>query len=254
MPNRDLSNKRLAIALGLASAVADLSAPKASEANLMLQVAPAIRWNGYAFNGQASTKVDDRSLDDEGAATVRGYDQFGGAIPFFYPKVTDTASILRQTFNLVKQQRTQLALIERVGWASSRTPFAAGDNVNTYLIETDSLEPDTAGDGGYAYLETFLAQGEMHSWTILAPDTPAAVAIAGASTATISLAGNPAVLRRATYQGNDVTRRATWVSDNPAVADVVDGVIVGRSAGTANITATFPGATASTALVVTVSA
>lgn len=253
MPNRDLSNKRVTIALGLASAVADLSCPKASEVNLMLQAAAAIRWNGYAFNGSASTKVDDRSLDDEGAAVIRGYDQFGGAVPFYYPKVTDTASIVRQVFNLVKQSRTQLAWIERVGWASSRTPFAAGDNVNTYLIETDSLEPDTAGDGGYAYLETFLAQGIMYPWTILAPDAPVPVTISGAATQALSLAGAVVALRRATYQGNDVTRRAAWTSDNPAVADVVDGVIVGRTAGTANIIASFPGATDSTPIAVTVS-
>jgi hypothetical protein len=158
MPTRDLSNKRITVALGLASAILDLSAPLASEANLMLNATPAIRWNGYDFNGQASTKVDDRSLDDEGAAQVRGYDQFGGAVPFFYPKVTDTASILRQVYNLVKQSRTQLALIQRVGWVSSRTPFAAGDNVNAYLVETDSLKPDTAGDGGYAFIEQFLAR------------------------------------------------------------------------------------------------
>lgn len=253
MPTRDLSNKRVTLALGLASAVADLSAPKVAEANAMLQIAPAVRWNGYAFNASASTKVDDRSLDDEGAAQIRGYNQFGGAMPFFYPKVTDTASILRQVFNLVKQQKTQLAMIERVGWASSRTAFAAGDNVNTYLIQTDSLEPDTAGDGGYAYIESFLAQGVMWPWTILAPATPVAVTTSGAASQALSLAGINVALRRATYQGQDITRRATWVSSAPAIADVVDGVIVGRSAGTANVTATFPGATASTAIAVTVS-
>jgi uncharacterized protein YjdB len=51
-----------------------------------------------------------------------------------------------------------------------------------------------------------------------------------------------------------VTRRAVWASDNPAVATVEKGIIVGQSAGTANITATFPGSLPSTAVAVTVAA
>jgi hypothetical protein len=253
MPTRDLSNRRIAIALGLASAITDLSAPKASECNLLLNASPAIRWSNYDFNVTASDKVDDRSLDDEGAAQVRGYNNFGGGVPFFYPKVTDLASILRSVFNLVKQQNTQLAWIERVGFASSRAPFVAGDNVNAFLIATDSLKPDTAGSGGYAYVEQFLAQGKVYPWTILAPDTPVAVTTSGAATQALALTGTRVALRKATYLGNDVTRRAKWLSSNPAVATVEDGIIVGRSAGTANVTATFPGALASTAIAVTVS-
>lgn len=254
MPTRDLSNKRIAVWLGLASAVADLSQPKDTELNAMLQVSPAIRWDGFDFNMAASEKIDDRSIADDGAAQIRGFVNFGGGVPFFMPKVTDSASILRQVFNLIKTQGTQLCWVERIGSADYTVPATAGDNVNTYLVATDSLKADTAGTGGYANIAAFLPQGTAYPWTIVRGASATAITVSGSPTQSLSLAGVRIALRKATYLGNDITRRATWVSSNPAVATVEDGIIVGRSTGTANITASFPGGTDSTAVAVTVAA
>ena len=251
MPTRDLSNKRITIGVGPASAVADLSAPTQTEARALLMASPAVRWDGLDFGAQASDKIDDRSLDDDATAQLRGFPQFGGGVPLFFPKVTDQSSKLRQAYNLLKDQGTDIVWLERIGWADTKDQFTAGDNVNTYLLTTDGFKPDTEGDGGYAYILTMLARGITYPWTIIAADSPAAVAISGGGTQ--ALAVGAVALRRATYQGNDVTLRATWTSSNEAVARVEHGIIIGVSAGTANIVAKFPGGTNSTAVAVTVS-
>lgn len=256
MTTRDLSNKRRAVWLGLASAIADLDCPKASELNGvgMLRVAPAIRWSGLTLANQASTKVDDRSLADDGAAVLRGFAQFGGAVPFYYPKVSDQTSILRQTYDLVKSAQTELVWVERIGFKNFDEPAAAGDEVNAFLVLTDSMKPDTASTGGYAYVEQFLPQGTTRPWTVVRGDAPAAITTTAVTSTTVSLADRKVALVSAQYLGNDITRRAEWVSDNPAVALVHQGVIVPVSVGTANVKAIFPGATDAVAVPITVAA
>lgn len=250
MPTRDLANKRVQVILGPASMVANLQAPTAAECAALLHASAAIRWNGLDFGMQATDKVDDRSLDDDASAQLRGFTQYGGGVPLFWPKVTDTGSVLRQAYNVLKTQGTDLAWIERIGWGSTSDEVVAGDNVNTYLITTDGFKPDTEGDGGYAYLLTMLAKGIAFPWTIVAGNAPQAVAIAGG--ATQALAAGAVALRRATYLGNDVTLRGTWRSSDETKVRVEKGIIIGVAAGTANVYCTFPGATESTAIAVTV--
>lgn len=255
MPTRDLGNRRIKVAIGLLSSIANKAAPTVTELNALLDVTEAVRWDGFDFGMDASDQIDDRSLADDAAATIRGFAQFGGGMPFFFPKVTDTGSILRQTFNLLKTQRTALVVVERIGYKDFTGAFAAGDNINVYAVMNDGYTPDTEGDGGYAYTMNLLSQGDVFPWTVAAPAAPVAVAIVGAATQALSLAGTKVALRGATYQGNNVGPRCQWISSAPNVATVdTHGVIVGISAGTANITASFPGATVSPPVAVTVAA
>lgn len=251
MPTRDLSNKRVTVAVGAANSIANLAQPSLIELAALLNVSPAIRWDGFDFNASASDQIDDRALDDDAAAQTRGFPQFGGAVPLFYPKKTDTTSILRQAFNLFKQDRASLIVVERVGFKSTNQAFAAGDNINVYRVQVDGFNPDTEGDGGYAYIVNLLPQGDIYPYTIVPAASPASVAIVGSATA--ALTAGAVTLRGATYQGNDITARATWASSDPTKAIVQNGRIKGVAAGTANITATFPGGTTSTAVAVTVS-
>lgn len=247
MSTRDQGNGRVAVWLGTASAVADLEAPTASEVNAMLLVSEAIRWDGYDFGAQESDQIDDRSLADTGSAQLRGFAQFGGAVPFFYPKIADTGTILRQAFNLLKSGRTDLILIERIGFKDWNDPIATADDVNVYRVMNDGFNPDTEGDGGYAYIVNLLPKGDVYPWTKIAGGT---IALIGAATA--SLAVDAVELRGATVNGDNVTARARWSSTDDAIATVEAGVIVGRSAGAATVTATFPGATGSASVAVTV--
>lgn len=253
MVTRDLSNTRIQLFLGLASAI---SAPNFdyaldTELNGMLKTAPAVRWDGLDFGMQASEQIDDRSLDDDATATLRGFMQFGGGVPLFFPKATDTSSILRQTFNLVKTRGTELVLFERIGWVNSRVNAVGGDNGNLYRVMTDGFQPDTEGTGGYAYLQQLVPRGDVSPWTVVGTSPAAQITTTGG--AITGVVGDLA-LRRATYLSNDITRRATWTSSNTAVAIVTDGIVELVGAGTANIVASYPGATDSAAITVTASA
>jgi len=252
MPTRDLSNKRIQIWLGLASAVASFDFVTEDELADLIMAAPGIRWDGFDFGIQASEQIDDRSLDDDATATLRGFMQFGGGLPFFFPKVTDQDSVLRQIFDLVKTRGTELVLVMRVGWVDRRVAGTAGDNVSIFRVLTDGYMPDTEGDGGYAYIQNMLPQGDVTPWSIVADSPAAAVTItkvAGATTA------GSIQLWKATYLGNDVTQRVEWMSDDQEVA-IINGQglleIVGVATDTADITASIPGGTTSTPSTVTV--
>lgn len=249
--NRDLSNKRVTVWMGLSNAVADIYKPTILEISNMKNASEAIRWDGFDFGAQEAESIDDRSLADDAGATIAGFLQFGGAIPFFGPKRVDTSSILRQMYSMLKTPRQEFVIVERVGFKDVSEPIAAGDNVNVYRVMGDSFTWDTEGDGGYAYLIGFLPRGDTAPWTIVPDTTPAPVAIVGGATAALTVGG--VALRGATYLGNNIARRATWLSSNQQVATVEGGIIVGKSAGTANITASFPGSAISTAIAVTVS-
>lgn len=249
MPTRDLSNRRVQIWAGLASAVPDFTKVNATQLNAMLALAPAVRWDGLDFGMQSSDQEDDRSLDDDATETLRSFMQFGGGIPLFFPKVADQSSILRQAFNLVRARGTELAIAMRVGFADRRAPGAAGDFVNLFRVMTDGYQPDTEGTGGYAYVQNMIPRGDVSPWIVVDSATPTAVAIQGA--ATLSGVVGSLSLRRATYEGNDVTRLADWTSSNETVARVTDGIIEITGVGTANITVKTPGSLASTALAVT---
>lgn len=251
MSTRDLSNKRIQIWIGLASSLASFDSVTEDELEAMIPAAPAIRWDGLDFGVQASEQIDDRSLDDDATATLRGFKQFGGAMPFFFPKVTDEASVLREVYELVKVRGTELAIVERIGFVDRRTAPTAGDNVNIYKAMTDGYTPDTEGTGGYAYLQNMIPRGDVTPWSIVQAAVPATVALVGGLT--LSLAVGALGLRGATLLGNNITPRGIWASDDQDVA-IVDnrGIIEGVSAGTANITCDFPGATISTPCVVTV--
>lgn len=213
----------------------------------MLLVSEAIRWDGYDFGAQESDQIDDRSLADSGTAQLRGFAQFGGAVPFFWPKINDTGSILRQAFNLLKAGRTDLIIIERIGFKDWNEAGAAGDDVNVYRVMNDGFNPDTEGDGGYAYVVNLLPKGDVYPWTKIAGGGTLAL-VGGA----ISGTAGTVALRGATLAGSNVTARAEWSSSNDAVATVEKGVVVLKTTGTANITASFAGSAASTPIVATV--
>lgn len=250
---RDLSNKRVKFGMGAANAVATVLQPTLAELAAMLDVTAATRWDGFDFGMQESDQEDDRSLADEAAAVIRSFASHGGSVPFFAPRATDTSSILRLVFNLVKGRNTELVNYERVGWKDASAALAAGDVVNVYRTMTDGWTWDTEGTGGYAYILSLLARGDSNPWYIIPAASPAPVTVTGGATGTLTVAGGSVLLREAFYQGHNITGQAIWTSSNPAVATVEDGIIVPVSAGTANIVASYPGGTAATAIAVTVS-
>lgn len=248
---RVLSNKRVTVWVGPANSIADYKAPKKSEIAGMLNVSEAIKWDGFDFNIKASSSDDDRALTDAAGAKTRSYAQFGGSIAFFSPKASDTSSIYRQARTAVSVPRTMLAVVVRTVTLNS-AGVAEGDEVNAYRVMTDATS-QVRGKASYYYTVNFLPQDLIGVNAVVAPATAVAPTVTVAA-GTVSGSAGSIVRLRAVYQGVNVTIGATWASSNQAAATVTrHGIVQMVGTGTANITATYPGSTASTATAITVS-
>lgn len=253
---RMYGNQRRTIAIALASGnpFANPNAPTATEANAMLNISSVVKWNKTNLATQSSKTVDDRVLTDSAGAKRRGFIQFGGTVNLLSPKdETDAADIALQAFNIVKTPRTLVWVVDRVG-PLNNTPFAAGDEVNVYQVAVDSKSNETSGDTTYSYTIEAIPQGDVFPNQILAASPAVAVTTSGHTTA-LSLATCAYTWGQAKIGSVDVTTRATWKSDNTKIATVDSrGLVTAVAVGSANITASYPGATNSTAIAITVSA
>lgn len=252
MPStRVLSNKRILFALGPATAIANWEKPTLAAATSLKNVSEATRWDGFDINIDASNSGDDRSLTDEAEAQSRAEAQFGGGAAFFTPKPSDTSSILRQTRNIVKTPRVELAALVRTVLKNS-VALKAGDEVNIYRVMTDAPRHER-GDVSYAYSIQFVSRDDLVVNYILPSATPTAVTLtpSTADTGTVGTVG----FMTARYEGRNVTIGATYTSSDPTVIEALPhGAFRRLKVGTATITATYPGSAAGVARSFTVTA
>jgi hypothetical protein len=229
-------------------------APDVTEVNTDgTRLTPAISWDGTTWPGNTeSNDVDDRSLEDRGNATTRGFAQFEGTLSLFRPKPGDTSSEAAIAWALLKTPRVDMYVITRVLQRTTgvATPLAAGDWVNVYRFTTDTVNDDTEGEDSYKFIVTLLPQGELAVQTQAKNATAVTL-----SPLTLALGVGASKVVRATLGGHRATQVVTWSSSDQAVATVSqNGVVTGVSAGTSNITATHDAATgATTVCVATVS-
>lgn len=249
MPAKKIaSNQNTGLWVGPKSAVADPRKPTLAELNTLTNVSDAVRWEGYDFGIEASEQDEDRALTDAAGAASRGYENFGGGIAFYTPVPADTSSIYRQTRSLVAVPHTELVIVQRDGMAAG-IPFAAGQVVNVYHVITDA-NTHARGDKNRYYTIDFKNKGFVGVNRIIPSAVPTAVAITGGAAVGV----DNAIQLKAAYEGNNITVGAEWRSSDEGVAVVTKhGIVIGRSAGTADITATYPGSAAGTAHEVTVS-
>lgn len=235
--------------------VANVNSPTAAEINNNgVRLTPAIAWEGSTFpTASESNDIDDRSMDDRGNATTRGFAQFEASLNFFRPRdVQDTVSDYGKAYDLFNQTRVRVLLVTRIGQRATEgvTPAAAGQWISVYRFITGSFVDDTEGEDSYKYTVSFMAQGELIVNTQVKNATP--VTLTAEATA-VAVGGHITI--RATLGGKRATQAVIWNSSNDAVATVSqNGVVTGVSAGSASITATHPAATgATTPIAVTVS-
>lgn len=243
------SNKSTALHVGVISAVNTIDWQTAAELNALLNASDDVKWDGYDFNVEASEQDEDRVLTDSATASTRGYENFGGTIAFFPPLPSDTTSKTRQLRSLVSTPHTELALIQRDGYPASAA-FAAGQVYNAYHVITDA-NAELRGDKNRYYTIAFKSKGKVGVNRIVPSAVPTAVAITGSGTVSV----DESIQLKAAYEGNDITVGALWVSSDESVAIVTPhGKVIGISAGTADITATYPGSATGAAHEITVGA
>ena len=243
------TNNNVEVRIGTAQAIADVKAPTAAELGAMISARTAIRWDQFGLGVQTSNMESDPTLDDEAGAQMRGLLQFGGTMSFINPKPGSTG-LRKQIKDLVIKPHTELVVAIR-GVLPKATAPAAGQVWNVFRVITDAQRHARA-DTGYSYSVNFRPRGEAGVNAIVKSAVPTAVTVTpvGGDTATV---GTPKCFTAA-YEGNNVSIGATWISSDSTVLEILPhGWAIPLKAGTAEVTATYPGSAAGTPVEITVS-
>lgn len=253
-----------------ANAFSDWRKPTVAEVQACVNITGSISWENWSFGAQASQQNSDPSMLDVGNTQTLGFAQFGGQITFFYPDnyddVTDESYI---TFAALDQPRTLGYILIRAdgqkttgGQPDQNKDIVANDFVSIYKVMSDAWSDTVTGQNNFKYTITFLPQGDLYVNAMVATSvtvvTPAAIgatdySVGGKTPLGTYLTGRQ--LAATAGINNGYPAWFDWSSDDPAVATVdSNGVVTGVSAGSADITATWPATgTSSSALTVTIS-
>lgn len=253
---RVYSNKRRTIwaAPDSANPFADETAVTDDEINAMLNISSVTKWDSSDLAVQESDQIDDRVLTDSAGAQRRGFIQFGGGLNLLTPR--DLANVVDaavKAFALFRTPRTVLWIVDRALYPNN-TPALPGQRANVYRIAVDAQKNQTSGDTSYSYTVKLVPQGDVFPQQIIADTTPAPITVTGHS-ATLSLATNAYTWGVAKLSGATVTNQAEWKSSAPDIASVDNrGLVTALKVGTAQITASYPGATDSAPVSINVTA
>lgn len=248
---RVLTNKHYGWYVAPANSVANIAAITETEAAGFTNISDAAKFDGMDFNTKASASDDDRSFADAAGAKTSGDADFGGNFAGYKAKAGDTASSYYQAETLIKPAGSDLIVVA-VPVESIATGLVAGTEYNGWHVLSDA-PTDVRGASSYSWAANLLPQSEMVARGIIAKVAPVPVTVTVVAGSLTGSVGDIARLKAVT-QGKIVTVGATWTSSDPTVATVTEhGIVELVATGTATITATFPGATASTASTVTVS-
>lgn len=249
---RVLTNKNYGWFFAPASAVADITAITEAEAAQFKNITDAAKLDGTNFNTKASLSADDRSFADAAGAKARGNGDFGGAFSGFKAAADDTTSSYFEAEQGIKPAESDIILLARPV-ESAAAPLAAGDEYNAWHVLTDAPS-DVRGSSSYAWVADLLPQSDLAVRGIIRPTPAVPVTVTLGAGAASGAVGTVARLK-AVYQSKIVTVGAKWTTSDPTVALVTEHGIVERvGVGTADIVASYPGATPSTAFEVTVTA
>lgn len=258
MPDQKVtSNGNVQVWLVPATGIADYRSPTAAEINAGLNVTSAIAWEGTTIPAATeSDDVDDRALLDKGNATTRGAASFEGTLNFFYPNdLNENVTDYGKAFTFLRVPRVPVYVIVRVlqGPEGVANNVSAGEWISVFRFLTDGWTDDVSEDDSYKYAVGLLTQGQIAVYTQVKNSTPVVATRAGG---TGSLAVGAKAVVRATLGNKRATQVVTWSSSSPAVASVSpNGVVTALSAGTTNIIASHPAASAaSTPVAITVTA
>lgn len=255
MDKRVISNGNVTVWAVPAAGIANFEAPTANEINAGLDVTDAIAWESTTFpTASESEDQDDRSLRDRGNATTRGLASFEAALNLFRPRVKgDVTSDYGKVYEFFRVPGVEVYLVTRVLQSpeGEHKNAEAGEWISVYKFLTDGWTDDFEGDDSVKFAVSFLTQGDVKVYTQVKNATP--VTVTNASGSTNTTVGGHIVLR-ATLGGKRATQAVEWQSSDPAKATVSpNGVVTGVAAGTADITASHPAASAaSTVIKVTV--
>ncbi|HLH09143.1 MAG TPA: Ig-like domain-containing protein [Terriglobales bacterium] len=129
-----------------------------------------------------------------------------------------------------------------VTWTSSNTSIATIDSTGTATGVALGSTTITATDGSMKQSTTLTVSNKVVNSIALSPSNP-----------TVISGSQQQLTATATFSDNttqDVTSSATWTSSNSAAATVNAGLVTGVATGTATITVSYQGVTATTTVTV----
>jgi len=248
MATKVLSNQRVTVLAGLSSGISDWDKPSLANLTALTNVSGAVNWNSFDLNLQASDQNDDRTLTDGAGAQSRGVTNFGGGLQFVHPKVDDSTSIYRSTYDIFSTPRVELVVAVRYGKKNSMA-VAAGDKWTIYRLMTDAVAFGE-GDVSKYYGVNLIARDDVLI-DFIVPSVPATAVAVTAFSAAVD-AGD-IVFASAVYKGWDVTKSVTWVSgDEALMIEIHPGMFSALGAGTPTLVAQYPGATDATEVTITI--
>lgn len=233
-----------------AGGIANINAPTAGEIAAGVALSNSIAYENYELGASESDAIDDRSILDKGNATSRGAAQFGGTLSFFRPSdPTDMTHDYSKAFAAFRTPRAYGYLVTRVlqNVEGEHSTFVAGDDISVFYMVADTFIDDTEGDDSVKYTVNYQPQGQLRVYGKVAGGT-----ISVLPTTLASTAGDVDKIV-ARVGGDDVSAGAVWTTSDPNVAAVnTHGVVRSIAAGSATITATYPGTTGTATVTVTV--
>lgn len=260
----------LTVLWGSSSAFVTATKPTVAELAACLDITESISFDGYGFGTQASNQNAQPSFKDVGNAQTRGYAQFGGAIPLFYPStyVVSSTDPNYLTFAALLAPWTTGYLIVRIDGRKTTSSLpdvnkaiVANDFIQVYKVESDGYDDTVEGENAFTYSITFLSQATIYANAVAATSVTVSTPVAVGSAAytvggktPLTATKNSRTLHSTASIYIGTPGFFTWSSSNTAHATVdSNGVVTGVAAGAATIVATDKiTGTASTGLAITV--
>lgn len=240
------------------NAFANPAKPTPAEVNAGLPLGKSISWNDFDFGTQASNTVSDPDIEAKSNVTDRGAAQYGGGLSFYYPlDKDDTSNNHALVRAALKTPRTigfitiqidgELSETNTPTYAGGLTRTAvSGDLIHVYKVQTAAYTEVITGEEAFRYTINFLPRGELYLNAVVA------TTLTVVTPTTLASAVGDVDPLTATVNGRKFTRGVRWSSSDTTKASVSqNGIVTSIAAGAVTITATYEGASDTTAVTIT---
>jgi hypothetical protein len=242
------------------NAFANPAKPTPTEVNAGLVITDDISWNDYDFGVSASNTNSDPSLASKSNVSDRGAMQYGGGISLYLPyDFEDLSNSHAVAYAALAEPRTTGWLTIQVDGELSETATptysggliqaaAAGDLIHLFKVMTAGYSHAITGEEAFRETISFLPQGDAYVNAVVATSL---TVVTTPATLALDLSDGEIGAIVATVNGRAFTRGVRWTSSDTTKATVSqNGIVTPVGAGTATITATYEGATDTTAVTV----